>query len=210
MNITVLGATGGTGRHAVAQALAAGHHVTAVVRDPRRLPIRSERLEIVEADALDGESIAPAVKDRDVVLSAVGPRHGGPTTVCRAAATAVTWAMHQTRTRRLVIVSAAGPYVDAGDDPLTRYLVKPILRRALRESFADLRAAEDIVRGSGLDWTILRPPRLTDKPATGRVRRAYDRNLPLGIYCSRADVAAEMLRAAKDPATAGHSLGIAN
>jgi hypothetical protein len=67
--------------------------------------------------------------------------------------------------------------VDAGDDPLSRYLIKPILRRALRESFADLRAAEDVVRSSELAWTILRPPRLTDKPATGRVRHAHDRNL---------------------------------
>jgi len=210
MNVTVFGATGGIGIQAVEQALAAGHRVTAVVRDPRRLPIRSDLLDVMIADALDGDSIAPAVKGRDAVLSAVGPRPGGPTTVCSAAAAAITSALHQTSTRRLVIVSAAGPYVDAGDDPLSRYLIKPILRRALRESFADLRAAEDVVRSSELAWTILRPPRLTDKPATGRVRHAHDRNLPLGIFCSRADVAIQMLRAMADPATIGHSIAIGN
>jgi len=210
MNITVLGATGGIGIQAVEQALAAGHQVTAVVRDPRRLPVRSELLDVVIADALDGDSIAPAIKGRDAVLSAVGPRSSGPSTVCSAAAEAITSAMRRTSTRRLVIVSAAGPYVDAGDDPLTRYLIKPILRRALRDSFDDLRAAEGIVRSSELAWTILRPPRLTDKPATSRVRRAYDRNLPMGIYCSRADVAAEMLRAIADPTTIDRSIAIAN
>ncbi len=210
MNLTVLGATGGIGNQVVRQALAARHHVTAVVRDPRRLLARSDRLEIVVADALHGESIASAVNGRDAVLSALGPRPGGPNTVCSAAAAALVRAMRQTQTRRLVIVSASGPYVDRGDDQLTRYVVKPILRRLLREGFADLRAAEETVRRSGLDWTIMRPPRLTDKPATGRVRRAYDRNLPLGIFCSRADVAAEMLRVMADPDAVGHSVSIAN
>lgn len=210
MHLTVLGATGGVGVQVVEQALAAGHQVTAVVRDPRRLPVRSDRLDVVVADALDGESIAPAVKGREAVLSAVGPRPGGPGTVCSAAASALASAMHATSTTRLVIVSAAGPYVDAGDDPLSRYIVKPILRRTLHDAFVDLRAAEEVVRATGLAWTILRPPRLTDKPATGRVRRAYDRNLPMGIYCSRADVAAEMLRTLTDPTTIGRSVAIAN
>jgi putative NADH-flavin reductase len=210
MNLTIFGATGGIGTHAVTQALAAGHHVTAVVRDAGRLAIRSDQLEIVVADALDGDAISPAIEGRNAVLSAVGPRRGGPPMVCRAAATAITWAMGRTGSRRLVIVSAAGPYVDAGDDPLTRYLVKPVLRLALREGFADLRAAETVVRATDIAWTILRPPRLTDKPATGRVRRAYDRNLPLGIVCSRADVAAEMLRALADPDAIGRSVCVAN
>src|SRR5258706_11752735 len=107
MTVSVLGGTGGIGIQAVEEALAAGHHVPGVVRDLRRLPIRSDLLDVVIADALDGESIAPAVKGRDAVLSAVGPRPGGPTTVCSAAAAAITSAMHQTSTRRLVIVSAA-------------------------------------------------------------------------------------------------------
>lgn len=100
--------------------------------------------------------------------------------------------------------------MDGGDDPLTRFVVKPILRRVLREGWNDLKAAEHVVRGSGLDWTIMRPSRLTDKPASGRARRSVDRNLPWGMFTARADVAAEMLRIMTDPTSVGHSIALAN
>ena len=74
MQLTIFGASGGTGRRLVEQALAAGHTVTAVVRDPARLPVRHDRLKLVAADVLDPEAITPAVADADAVLSALGPR----------------------------------------------------------------------------------------------------------------------------------------
>ena len=210
VKLTIFGATGRIGLELVQQSLARGHEVTAVVRDPAPLAAQSGQLEVIVANPLDSAAIVPAIKDRDVVLSALGPRPGGPSTICSQAATAICEAMHETGVRRLLVVSASGPYVDSGDDPLTRYVVKPILRRALREGFADLKTAEQVVRRSGLDWTIMRPSRLTDKPATGRVRRSLDRNLSLGMFTSRADVAAEMMRAMGDPTTSGHTVAIAN
>jgi putative NADH-flavin reductase len=209
MKITVCGATGRIGQELVKRALAGGHDVTAIVRDRSRLPIRSDRLEALVADVFDGEAIVPAIKGRDAVLSAVGPRPNGPTTVCSDTAAALRWAMREAGVRRLLVVSAAGPYVDSGDDPLTRFVVKPILRRVLREGWADLTRAEEVIRASGLDWTILRPSRLTDKPATGRMRRRLDRNLPLGMFTPRAEVAMEMLRVLNDPTTFGHSISLA-
>jgi len=210
MKITVCGATGRIGQELVKRALVEGHEVTAIVRDPSRLPIRADRLDVMVADVFDGEAIVPAIQGRDAVLSAVGPRPDGPTTVCGDTAAALRWAMREAGVRRLVVVSASGPYVDGGDDPLTRFVVKPILRRILREGWADLTRAEEVVRASGLEWTILRPSRLTDKPATGRVRRRLDRNLPLGMFTPRAEVAAEMLRVLPDPTTVGHSIALAN
>jgi putative NADH-flavin reductase len=210
MKLAIFGATGRIGLELVQRALAQGHEVTAVVRDPAPLAAWAERLEVIVASPLDGAAIAPSIKDRDVVLSALGPRPGAPAAICAGAATAICGAMRETGVRRLLVVSASGPYVDSGDDPLTRFVVKPILRRALRDGFADLRTAEEIVRASDLDWTLLRPSRLTGKPATGRVRRSMDRNLPLGMFTSRADVAVEMLRAMDDPATVGHTIAIAN
>ncbi|MEV6966641.1 SDR family oxidoreductase [Hamadaea sp. NPDC051192] len=209
MKITVCGATGRIGQELVKRALVDGHDVTAIVRDPSRLPVRADRLDVVVADVFDGAAIAPAIKGRDAVLSAVGPRPDGPTTVCSDTAAALRWALPETGVRRLIVVSASGPYVDGGDDPLTRYAVKPILRRVLREGWADLVRAEEVVRSSGLDWTILRPSRLTDQPATGRVRRRLDRNLPLGMFTPRAEVAVEMLRVLRDPTTFGHSIALA-
>jgi putative NADH-flavin reductase len=210
VRLAVFGATGGIGRLLVRQALTLGHQVTAVVRDPARLPVRAGRLEVVVADPFDAAAIAPVLAEHDAVLSALGPRPGGPSTVCSRGAAAITEAMRHTGVRRLVIVSASGPFTERGDDPLTRFVVKPIVQRLLRATFTDLRTAEETVRGSGLDWTIVRPARLTDRPATGRARSARDRGLPLGLFTSRADVAAEMLRAVDDPAGAGHHVTLAS
>jgi putative NADH-flavin reductase len=209
MKITICGATGRIGQELVNRALADGHHVTAIVRDPGRLPVRSDRLDVVVADVLDAQAIVPAIQGREAVLSAVGPRPGAPTTVCGDTAAALCQALPEAGVRRLLVVSAAGPYVDGGDDPLTRFVMKPILRRVLRSGWADLERAEKIVRASALDWTILRPSRLTDKPATSRIRRRLDRNLPFGMFTSRADVAVEMLRALNDRTTFGHSIALA-
>lgn len=191
MRLTVLGATGGTGHHLVRQALDAGHHVTAVVRDAARLDPHP-RLEPVVADVMDPVAIEPVVKGQDAVVSALGPRPGDDTPVCAAGARSITTAMHATGTSRLVVVTASGHVVDAGDGPFTRVLVKPMLRRFLRTGFADFAQTDDLVRDSGLDWTIMRPPRLTN----GR-RRAYrtslDVNVRGGIMIGRADLADAIL-----------------
>jgi uncharacterized protein YbjT (DUF2867 family) len=86
----------------------------------------------------------------------------------------------------------------------------PLLKRALREVYADLALMEDILRDSGLDWTVVRPPRLTDRPATGTYRTALGRNLRRGLLVSRADVAHLMLAALDRPETVGQAVGIAN
>lgn len=82
-----------------------------------------------------------------------------------------------------------------------RYLLKPLVRATmLRHVCADMRGAQEEIRGSELDWTIFRPPALNDKPATGNYRTAVDRNLPRGYSVSRADLAAGMLALLDDPA----------
>jgi uncharacterized protein YbjT (DUF2867 family) len=91
-----------------------------------------------------------------------------------------------------------------------RNLGAPLTKAMLRKSFADLALMEDILRDSGLDWTAVRPPRLTDKPLTGTYRTAYGQNLRRGLYISRADVAHVMLHALKQPKTIQQVIGIAN
>jgi putative NADH-flavin reductase len=192
MNITVFGATGGTGACLLREALAAGHRVTAVVRDPARLAGQSTtalpRLEVITADVMDPAAIGPAVAGADAVLSAIGPHGSGPTTVSQDSAAAIIAAMHAAGARRLIVVSGS-VVTDVGDDPFLR-LVKPLVRRTqLRHVCADMRRAEDQVRSSGLDWTIMRPPRLTDKAPAGTYRTAIDRNLPREYTISRTDLA---------------------
>ena len=103
--------------------------------------------------------------------------------------------------RRLIVVSNSGMHVDDEDGPMTRHLVKPILRRVLRHAFADMRRMEGRVRTSGLDWTIVRPPMLTNGLHTANYRTALDRNLRGGTTISRADLADQLLRCLTDDRT---------
>ena len=206
MQITVFGATGRIGTHVVRQALEAGHKVVAVVRDPARLDVpATPALRVHTAAVLEPEVVAPAVDGADAVVSALGPHGRGPTTVCFDGVRAELAAMTAVGVRRLIVVSANGAYVDAGDNLLNRLVVKPLLGRLLREGFRDTRRADELIVASDTDWTIVRPPRLTD--GTHRAyRTALDRNV--GITIARVDVAAAILAALDDPATVRHTLGV--
>ena len=211
MKLTIFGATGATGTSLTSQALAAGHEVTAVVRDPARLAVPAQpRLRILSADVMDPASIVPAIAGADAVISAVGPRGTGPTTVIQDSVRSIIQAMDKTGTRRFLQVSGS-VVTDEGESPYLRYLLKPLARRTfLRHVCADMRRAEDQIRDSDLDWTILRPPALTGKPATRTYRTAIDRNLPHGFTISRADLAACLLALLNDPAVIRHHVSIAS
>ena len=114
---------------------------------------------------MDPASIIPAIAGADAVISAVGPRGTGPTTVIQDSVRSIIQAMGKTGTRRLLEVSGS-IVADEGESPYLRYLLKPVARRTfLRHVCADMRRGEDEIRDSDLDWTIFRPPSLTDKPA---------------------------------------------
>ena len=211
MKLTILGATGATGTCLTEQALAAGHEVTAIVRDPARLAVPAHRrLRTVTADVMDPASIVPAIAGTDAVISAVGPRGTGPTTVIQDSVRSIIQAMQKTGTRRFLQVSGS-IVADDGESPYLRYLLKPLARRTfLRHVCADMRLGEDEIRDSNLNWTIFRPPSLTGKPAKGTYRTAIDRNLPHGFSVSRADLAACMLKLLDDPATVHRHVAIAD
>lgn len=210
MKVTIFGATGATGTSLARQALAAGHEVTAVVRNPARLAIPAHpRLEVITADVLDPDDISPAVDGADAVISAVGPGTGA-STLRQDSTRSIIQAMQKTGTRRLLIVSGS-VVADEGESAFMRYLLKPLVRRTfLRHVSADMRRAENEIRDSNLDWTIMRPPSLSDKAARGTYRTAIDRNLPHGFSISRADLAAFMLTILDNPATSGRHIAIAN
>jgi uncharacterized protein YbjT (DUF2867 family) len=229
MELTVLGATGGVGGHLVRQALGAGHRVTAVVRDPARLPADlrgAAGLDLVRADLVaadPGTALDGAVTGADAVLSALGPRSRDDArarVVSRATAATVA-AMRRTGVRRLVVVSAvpvptvpsparpAAVERDPGDGWFTHAVLVPLVRAFLRETYRDLAETEDLVRASGLDWTIVRPPRLLDAPGGRPYRTETTRNLRGGTSIPRADVADCMLRAATGGAWVGEAVRVA-
>ncbi|QYN33378.1 NAD(P)H-binding protein [Pseudonocardia sp. DSM 110487] len=209
MNITVFGATGGTGRHVVAQALDAGHQVTAVVRDAARLTVPARPgLTVFTAPLDDRAAVLQAVTEADAVVDALGVRVTGPTTFRADTARVVTAAMRDAGVRRLVAVSASGAHT-TGDSLPIRLLVKPVLGQFLRHQFADMLAMEEVVRASGLDWTIVLPPQLTDRPATGRIRRRVGGNVRGSYTMTREDLATAVLQAITDVEVRGAALSVA-
>ncbi|SHN44547.1 NAD(P)-dependent oxidoreductase [Cryptosporangium aurantiacum] len=210
MKITVIGATGGIGTQVVSQALKDGDEVTALVRDPARLSAPAHpRLDVVRTDVLDAGQLAPLVAGRDAVISTLGTRERGPTTICTDGARSLVAAATEVGLRRVLVVSAAGAFIEKSDDLVTRRAVKPLLGVVLRNTFADTRAMESIIRESGLDWTIVRPPRLTDGPHTGQYRTGYD-GVRRGYTVARADVADCLLSLISRAETAGRTVTVAH
>ncbi len=221
LKLTIFAATGGIGRQVLEQALAAGHEVTAVVRNPEKLPPGAARAVNSDLAAPDPETLASAVRGADAVISGLGARSASDTGIAWQGTDAIVQAMKATGVRRIVVVSAAPigtvpspgrpapPKDDPGDGFFMRKLFSPLIKFLLRKHYADLARMEDVLRDSGLEWTVVRPPRLTDKPVTGAYRVAYGQNLRRGLFISRADVAQLMLRVLGQAETLQRTIGIA-
>jgi putative NADH-flavin reductase len=221
MKLTVFAATGGIGKQILEQAVVAAHDVTAVVRNPKNV---SAKVRIVAADlaAPHPAALESAVEGADAVLSGLGARTAKEVGIAEKGTRAIIRAMQAKGVRRIVVVSAAPigtvpspgrpkpPKYDPGDGFFMRHLFSPFARTAFRERYVDLARMEDDLRASGLDWTIVRPPRLTDKPLTGNYRVADGQNLRHGFLISRADVAHLMLHVLERPETIRHVIGIAD
>jgi putative NADH-flavin reductase len=185
MHLLILGATGGTGVQLCRQALERGHAVTAFARSPEKLPVQHARLSAVRGDPTDAEQLRKALGGRDAVLSALGVTSRQDSGILASAARSTIQAMCRTSVRRLIIVSQALLYPDVG--PLG-----PVLRYFLAHHLRDSAAMERLVEASGLDWTVVRPSRLTNGPGEGRYRLS-EGAAPPGFSIARADVARAIL-----------------
>lgn len=199
MKLLLLGATGGTGRQLLTQALAAGHDVTAFARRGDGIPTRHERLRVVEGDILDGSArIKDAVAGQDAVISALGR---GKTFrsdhLIERCVPVILAAMRVHGVQRLIFTSAIGAGETINDAPLFSRL---FIRILLGDIYADKIAGEAHIRRSDIDWTLVQPSQLTDGPLTRRYRAGE--HLPMsGIpTISRADAAHFMLDQVHNPA----------
>ncbi|MFE7843763.1 NAD(P)-dependent oxidoreductase [Microbacterium sp. NPDC057407] len=169
--IALFGATGKTGRRVLERALAAGHTVRALVRDPAKLAARSDRLTVVTGDVTDPAAVAETVKGADAVVSVFGQVKGSPPTLQTDGTRTIVEAMKAQGVTRIVSLSGGGLPAEGYDKPgpadrVIRFLLKTLAGQVL----ADAEGHLAVLEASGLDWTVVRGPRLTEKPGKGTYR----------------------------------------
>ena len=190
MKVIVFGASSPTGKLLVEKALAAGHEVTAFIRDASKLGIANEKLKVVTGDALNPAQVDGAVKGTDAVLSTLGPK-GKPMVMAAESTRNIISAMEKYGVKRLVVVSVAG--VAVAQDKRGFNIIGALIKLLLKSVFIDRENQLAILESSTVDWVAVRVPRLTNEAATGSVRAFFGNPSP-SMKVTRADLADFMLK----------------
>jgi putative NADH-flavin reductase len=196
--VLIVGATGGTGRQLVEQALERGHAVTALARDPSALRIEHPRLTVVRGDVLDYPSVDAAVRGQDAVVSALGHKQFfRPTRTLSEGTRNLLHAMEAHHVRRFVCETSLGIGDSAGRMGLYyTFFVIPVI---LQFYFWDKARQERLLAASGVDWVVVRPGALTNGAKRGRYRHGWNvGSFFWTVRISRADVADFMLNQMSD------------
>lgn len=204
MHLVIAGASGATGRHLVREAVAAGHRVTALVREPAQFELPCD--DIRRADPVADEALA--LPDADAVISCLGMRPDLPNVpVCAPGTRNLIAAMLRTGIPRLVVISAVPAYTSGTGEPLWFRAVRTLVRRRAPYIYDDIEAMEHILHDNGdaVAWTIVRPGYLTDGGATD-YRLLAERNATTSV--SRQDLAHALLTLAQDDDAAARSYGL--
>ena len=204
MRLTIFGANGPTGRLVVQQALALGHTVRAVTRRPDTFPALGLGLEVVGTDVFDADGVDRAVADSDAVISSLGVPYSRHRIEVYSTGTGhIVTAMQRHGVRRLLCVSSTTTHLD--QDPRASWFdhfgVWLVSKTIGRTTYGDMRLMETLVRGSGLDWTIIRPAGLF----SGNVVTAHQtaQSVLSGRFTARADLAASLLGQVQDQRCVG-------
>jgi putative NADH-flavin reductase len=197
MKITVFGGTGKTGKHVVEQALAAGHQVTVLVRNPAKVTIQNPNLRVVQGELEDTAKVLEAVSGADVVISALGPSTNKPLLEISKGMTNIVASMRQKGVKRLIVTAGAGVRDGLDQPKLVDNFIVLALKTFNGNVYEDMRQVVEQVKASGLEWTIVRGPMLTDDPPTGHVR-AGGVGKDIGTRLARADFAAFLLQQVND------------
>jgi putative NADH-flavin reductase len=187
--IIVFGATGGTGKLVVEQALESGYQVTVIVRNPFVVTLRHRQLNIIKGDVLQLNTFEEAMDGHDVVVSCVGTRQRGPTNVYSKGISNIMKAMQGKNINRLICLSAIAVIVPPKSSRVMKFVIKNILQRLFGPMYADMLIMEKILSKSNLNWTVIRPSWLWNTQHTGKYRTTINEHLPNPSKISRADLA---------------------
>jgi len=193
--VLIIGATGPTGLRLVEESLIRGHGVTALVRRPEALGTLRDRVTVVQGDVLDPAPVSLAVTGAEAVLCALGPNLDSPSTLCSQGISLLLSAMESQGVRRLVCIT--GALIGHPDNRLG-WLYR-LMRHAFRDTIQDRQLQEKLILGSTLDWTLVRPPRLSNGPARDIWRAGEDVRIGTMAHIGRADLARFMVQQVEDP-----------
>ncbi|WP_426070474.1 NAD(P)-dependent oxidoreductase [Janthinobacterium sp. DSP2-3-3] len=192
MKLAIFGASGATGRQLLRQALDAGHTVSVLLRSADALPIDHARLTRIVGQLGHPATMRAVVQDAEAVISVLGARKGGAQNICSDAMRHILPAMQATGARRLIALSAYG----ASETYKASWFIR-FVRKMIGAKMRDKDKMEALVRASATDWTLVRPPALTNGPSTGVYRSGTTLKPGIMGRISRADLAAFMLRTAE-------------
>jgi putative NADH-flavin reductase len=198
MNVAIFGATGVTGNLLTERCLAAGHNVTALVRDAKRFAF-AQRVRAVEGSVFEAADVRRTIEGADVVLSALGAHSLRKEDVLERAVPVIVASMQQVGVRRIIVLGSAGALSSALDKQPAwrRWIVQNIVyNRLLKYAVASQVEQWKMLAASGLDFTMVMPPMLNNGPGRGldKVRVDGDALPPYGSRISRVDVADFMMR----------------
>ncbi len=209
MKITIFGASSASGQLLVEKALAAGHHVTAFVRDADKLDASHDRLTVVKGDALLPQTVEAAVQEAEAVLNVIGPI-GTPTAITAETTQNIVDAMKKSGTKRIVVISVGG--ITVPEDQRTGFdkILSSLLKFLLNEMFQDREKQLEVLMDSGLEWVAVRVPRLVNGAASGKVFAGFFGEDGASTSLTRADLADFMLAQLTDDTWLGKAPLVTN
>ena len=173
MDLIVFGASGRLGLKIVEQALTGGHRVRAFVRTPSKITMQHPYLTLFQGDSMDAGAVSRALAEQDAVISALGPERPPIPEMMEKSARNIVTAMKEHGIYRLVSTTGAGVWQQNDQPKAIDYLIAILLNIFAKEVLRDSAANVEVIKASSLDWTIVRFPRLTDGPRTGKYRVGY-------------------------------------
>jgi putative NADH-flavin reductase len=209
MKITIFGSTGQVGQHLVRRALERDWTVVAFARSPSKLGNLRGRVTVVKGTVQDADAVDRAVQGAGAVLSAVGHTDSSAGNVLTVTADHLMESMQRHGVDRLVTLVGAGVEADGDPSSFGRTVMRTVMGWVAREMLDDAQRHADVVRASDLDWVVVRPPRLTNEPATGQWRAGYLKLGPMATL-TREDLAEFMLQQVETDDWVGESPMVVN
>ncbi|WP_428664298.1 NAD(P)-dependent oxidoreductase [Runella sp.] len=199
--IIVFGATGGTGKSVVEQALEAGYEVTVVVRNPEAFTLKHPQLKILKGDVFKTITFEIAIAGQDAVVSCLGIQKRETTTVYSEGVGNIIKVMQREKVKRIICLSAGAVVVPSKASFIMKFMTKNFLQRLFGHLYSDMLEMEKILSKTDLNWTVIRPPWLRDSKHTGNYRISINEPLDNPSKLSRADLADYIIKHLTDEKT---------